>query len=296
MKTVFNTAGVIHTATDVIPTKAGIHAVTDAANYLDSRLRHSSHQGFGTVPSMIFINGSGTGMTACLALFALFLLSQTALAERRPPDTMMSDTREIPAAVTPLAGGVSATVLGAHDRTSLGLRQTVGEVFVGEIKADACTASASDPCAIQMGYGYFEFYSDRLPIQDVELTINGGKPITNRRQIEMTVDFKDDLSGLRKATFIEQNNSLAQEYDLMANHMFSFTLGQMSDPPENKTFSYAFQFEDRAGNKTLASIVRTVTLDMTPPTADSVVINGGNRYVNGSTVNVTAACYDAHDG
>ncbi len=226
--------------------------------------------------------------------FIVFLLAGSiALADRRPPDDMLSDTREVPASVLSAVGGVSNSTLEPTDRFSMEMSYVIGEPFSGFAENKDCSLALSGQCGVEYGYNVFEFYSDRLPIdfKTVNLRINGGLPITNHRIVDVEVQFKDDFSGLKAATFHDESG-LTPDQNLLANRFVSLTLGDPNSLPENKIYTFDISFKDRAGNITQTPITKTVKLDMSPPVTSKVDINNGDLYVTGSSVSVAVTCYD----
>lgn len=269
--------------------------------------RHS--RGSGNLVSKLFVKDYGFPIktfgnddhfvTHLKKIYFLFSFLSFALgsawADKRPPDAMIGDGVEIPCSEIGTAVGISSSTLGPHDRTSLVMSLTLGEPFSGDVDDGSCEPPlgvAGTPCRLGSGYGYFEFYSDRLPVQNVDIKINGGRPVTNQLNVDLEISFKDDLAGLEKAT-VREEFSQNPPFDLLANQMSPVRIPITLQPTaQNQEFRFDFYFKDRAGNET-GTIVRSITLDRVPPEAESVVINGGNKYVNGSTVNVTISCIDA---
>ncbi|MCB4755978.1 MAG: hypothetical protein LHV69_02930 [Elusimicrobia bacterium] len=223
-----------------------------------------------------------------------FSFPSLSLADRRPPGTMQGEDREIPAHVMASAGGVVSSSLHAGDAGHI-MSVTLGEAFSGRVRADDCL-DPDAPCNVEFGYGVFEFYSDRIPIYDLQLTINGGRPITNRRDVTVGVTYRDDLAGLKEAVVRERWSGVERNLSLSAEDFFSLRLGSDGTPPDQNIdgeYFLDFEFTDRAGNISVPPIPRAIILDTVAPEGCSVLLNRGEKYTNSSTVTVTLSCHDA---
>ncbi len=219
----------------------------------------------------------------------VFASLSLAHADRRPPGDMINTDYnvEAPVLVEPVAGG------GSSANTQEGLLAvtaslTVGEPFSGDSQVDPVFCQTpGQACTLEMGYDMFEFYSDRIPLSQLSVTLNNGGTFTNDPNVTFHIAFQDDLSGLKSGSVTDfQGNTT--NLDLAAPNTLSLTL-----PNVEGQYPFDFTFSDRAGNITAPPIEKDITLDETPPVTESMTMEGGALFTSRSTVTLTIQCYDA---
>ncbi len=219
-------------------------------------------------------------------------------ADRRPPGTMCEggvcgSSLEVPVHSLPPAGGVATSTPSFRDRGHY-LSSTLGDPFSGDMKCASGDPNCTDSeIRLGMGHGYFEFWSDRIPLYDVSLTVNGGSPVTNSLTFTLGVRFRDDLSGFAEATITQRGGS-TQQLDVDAENFFQWTLGDPTIPDGDYFFD--FYFRDRAGNVTVAPATASVTLDRVPPSFGSVLIDNGNLVTPDPVVSLDLQATDDRTG
>ncbi|MCG3205421.1 MAG: hypothetical protein KCHDKBKB_02142 [Elusimicrobia bacterium] len=231
---------------------------------------------------------------------AFFLLLGNPLflfADRRPPETLCQggacgSSYEIPVHSLVMTGGVGTSTPTFRDRGH-NISFTVGEAFSGQMKCSGGNECSED-LRLDMGHGFFEFYSDRIPMYDVSLTVNGGSPVTNQLNINLGVQFKDDLSGFLEASFTQQSSGRTELLELDSDNFFEWSLGE----PHISDGDYLFQFwfKDRAGNVTVSPATASVTLDRVPPHFGAVSINNGDSVTGIPLVRLDLQASDDRTG
>lgn len=207
--------------------------------------------------------------------------------DRIPPGSMTGVDVELPVWILTPGGQIDS--FSTEGGRGLQMSTFVGETFSGTMNADShCPNVTDQPCNLESGYGFFEFYSDRIPFLSLALTVNGASPVTNTRDIAVGVKFADDLSGLLAASVTDGTTGITSQLDLGGDNSFTWRLGGTlpdSQVPDRDYF-FDFKFEDRAGNVTSSSSSVSIRLDRAPPDIGSIIINGGNLFTNSSTVTV----------
>lgn len=215
-------------------------------------------------------------MRSKIFLITGFLLAfgSASMAEKRPPGTMTDGTFEVPAHGVYMSGGVSE-----DPGTGARISHVWGETVAGDFsRPGAANLPPGEPCRITAGYTVFELFSDRLPVSNLILTVDGGLPgllVTNQSDIQLGISFEDDLSGLKSARVREDFAGTDIALNLNFGNFIDYTLGN-----DDGEYKFYFSFEDNAGNVTAPEIEASVILDTVPPETGKVVINNDEKFTS----------------